>query len=331
MTLLRGNSVSYCRFLAVDKPAEILGKIGTFSDIEAGDDFTESFGACSWRNLLDGPLDAGSIYGGEFYALGLRMDRKKAPSQLLQATIARELSDLYTVCPAGPSKSAIKAVTDEVSLRLNREASPKPTSGMLVCDTRTGMYLLDGPSGAAAVLTDLSEFRPLYSDLPEYREFLAWMAWRGSVKGQRESETVFPMGVCTFKLPDNSSSASFDGEGIGKLLIHYLARGWNMTRCSFQWEVGGEVYAVTLDAACMKTALVFPEEVLKAYPPEGCENFVEWRLANRIQFILSFEESLFREIAEFLRRQADGSLDPAFLELSEEAEARAAAPIAVCQ
>jgi hypothetical protein len=308
MSILRGKSVTYGRYVADVPATEVLGKIGHFSEITAGDDYTESFGGCSYRNLLDGPIDSGLVNGSEFHLLGLRLDKKKAPAQLVQATLARELYDAAVLGPL--SKKRQKEIKEAVKLRLDREAKPKPSHGVLVGDTSRGLFYMDGPSGAQAILLDLIGFRPLYQDMPENRKFLAWMIWRGALSPKRSTELVFPMGSVTFREPGGTSSASFAGENIGGKLESYLKRGWEVARCEFMWNLDGEVANIMLDAATFKTTITFPEEVLKAEQPEDSQvPAVDWKLANRLAFISGFEASLAHELTEFLRRESGNALE----------------------
>jgi hypothetical protein len=323
MSFLRGKSTSYTRIplphtltvAAIDKA--VTGR--AFTQIPAGE--TEETGFCSWRNLLDAPIDSGFLEGNpDLWLTGLRKDVRKAPSALVQAVTAQRMADLRQTVPS-PSKAQEKEIKDGVRHELNLKAQARPMHAAVLIDTQHSLMFIDGIASAhpwVSKMMDVDEKAGIYKDPTLNSEFLAWCAWRAA--GGVDTPCS-PTGDISFREPKDSG-ASFDGShNIDALLTYWLGEQHaTVASLGLIWAVDheGDSYNVSLTMSCATlkvSAFEFPEDI-RDFPGS-----LEEKLAQRMGFIMAFETALACEFMAFAAASLEGILPEAFKALVAKPEA----------
>lgn len=310
MTFLQGKSTSYTRFLA-ESPNfrsgldDALGR-GMFTPIQDGSAILERLGTCSWRSLLDGPIDRGFLDGNlDLYACGLRRDVKRAPSQLAKAETARAIDDYMKTCGGKPDRKRVKEIGAEIRLELAKAAPAQPSHGVMLANTHAGLVLIDGPTGGGSWAMGALDLKPLYRESPE--RFLEWLIWAGLNEAESGVANVWPEHEVTFRDLEGDG-ASFKGRfPIADALAVAVGKGQWVDRARFSIVLEECVAQLTLCRAQMKVVnLEFPEELASARGP------LEARLRGRAQFVMDVERELSRLVIEFGKRAEAEDFPDAF-------------------
>jgi hypothetical protein len=312
---LSGKTASYSR-LMTDLPDlrkiidEKMGE-GILPLAGSDDNRTEAIGSCSFRNLLDGPIDRGLVDGDpDIWCCGVRKDVKKAPASLVRAETARAISDYMQTCGGAPSRKAIAKIKFEVRRSLDLASQPKPSAGILAANLESGFLLLDGPTGSQGWVAGRLTARSVYDAEAGYSDFLQWLIWSGLNPDDSDQAMAWPVGDVTF----------LDGEGdgakyIGSNDLSGLLDAWKgkatIRKARFAFVVGDLVSEVELDAAALKVSgLVFPEEIAKAPTPS-----LEARLHARLKYLFTFETTLAGLAANWATRGLNNDWPEAYLQL----------------
>lgn len=317
MSFLLGKSVSYARIAPQAFPAigDLDKWLGAHAFTPLGPDDTDRIGACSWRNLLDGPVDRGWLPDQTMWLCGIRRDVRRAPAALVRARTAQALGDAMK---AGILSSKAKAkLKEEIRKELDLEQKPRPSQAAMVVIPDRGLILVD--SMASAVVGHL-EFLlscgcPLfYADHALYSEFLAWLVWDGS----RDSESERPWCPGDITFCNKLDSAAYEGADIAEVLPLHLGE-MDVTQVRFTWNLDGhKPFQVTLQAVGLKVnGLEFPEDVLDEL--KGIFD-LEAKADIRLRFVDDFESDLARRLVGFLEAKAKGELPAEFLALTGGAE-----------
>jgi hypothetical protein len=320
MTFLSGKTTSYTRWLSdlPDLPKALdylLGEV-SFRPISEGEHRLEALGSCSWRNLLDGPVDRGYLDGDpDLYGVGLRRDVKRAPGQLVKAEAARAVADYLQTCGGKPSKARIREIGAEVRMELNLQAKPKPAHGIAVVDVPRGLVLLDGPPGVHGWLAGALRLRPLYEAAPA--RFLEWLVWAGLHEDHPQGHShCWPVREAVFRNAggDGFALQGESSDGLQEVLEKALANHMALQSARFMLVLGDDAVSLTLNRAWLKvTALEFPDGCGKTGP-------LETRLLERMGVIREVERALGDLVLEFLAHEKAGTLAPEFLALLSASE-----------
>ena len=300
MTFLSGKTTSYTRWIS-DLPDlshaldGLLGEIG-FRALVEDEARLEAMGTCSWRSLLDGPVDRGYLDGDpDLYAVGLRRDTKRAPGQLVKAETARAVADYLQTCGGKPSKKLIREIGAEVRFELNQQANPKPTHGIAVVDVPRGLVLLDGPGGIHGWLISALRMRPLYEEAPP--RFLEWLIWSGLHEDHPMGHAhCWPLRQVVFRNADGEgfSLQGESSEGLEEVLEKAMANGQRVQSARFTLVAGEDTCSLTLNRAWLKVgSLEFPED-------RGATGDLEARLLDRMDAIRGVERAIGDLVLEFL-------------------------------
>lgn len=320
MSFLRGKSTSFTVWPAGQditiKTLPQITQMHAFSPVP--DDETESTGFCSWRNLLDSPIDSGFLEGSAtMWMTGLRKDVKRAPAALVTAETARAIADYMQENPGNPpSKPTIKTLGAAVRDKLNKKAQARPSHGAAMIDTDSGLLFFEGPASAAAwTLPKFSAKEPLFANMTLNQQFLLYLAWLST---QDEVDSPCSLnGSIAFATPGANGKlgkgirATFDGTAtVNELLdkwvietkgrVTHLGTMWTVTM-EGGWEVGVEA---TLHAAALKvTGLTFPDDILES------PGSVEDRLALRMSCITAFTKTVADAFSKWASTHGGESVD----------------------
>jgi hypothetical protein len=303
LSFLRGKSTSFSIWpVGKETTIEVLpALVNTYAFTSISEDETEATGFCSWRNLLDGPIDSGFLEGTpNLWMTGLRKDVKRAPAALVTAETARAIADYMQLNPGNPpSKETIKTIGAGVRDKLNKKAQARPSHGAAMIDTDTGLLYFEGPASAAAwTMPKFGAIAPLFADASANGRFLLWLAFLST---QNEVDSPCSLnGSIAFATPGANGKlgkgvrATFDGtttvtdllerwviESKGRVM--HLGTMWSVMMDG-GWEVGIE--AVLHANALKVTGLVFPEDILEA------PGSVEERLALRMSCLTAFSKTV---------------------------------------
>lgn len=315
MSFLRGKSTSYSRFaLPNNTPLSRVDELvdaWPFRDL-TGDDL-EGNGFVSYRNLLDASIDRGLLEGHvDLWLTGLRRDVKKAPAALVRAQVARELADARTVNP-NLGKSAIKEITADVRLSLNKKAQPRPAHGAVLANLSTGLLYVDGIASAHDWMAKRLDLTPVYVDGSVNADYLAWCAWRA---GHDVDTPCTPTGDIAFLEP-RDAGAQFDGiHNVNELLDYWMGQQQaTIANLGLIYAVDdcGDAHnvSVTLQAAGLKVCgLEWPEEVVNE------AGSLDEKLARRLSFVMQFEKTLAEDFMQFAQLAVANKLPEKFLELT---------------
>ena len=310
MTFLQGKSVSYTRYLADNQVAfqsgldDALGR-GIFSPIQEGSATLEKVGTCSWRSLLDGPIDRGHLEGDpDLCACGLRRDVKRAPAQLAKAETARAIDDYLKVCGGKPDKKRIRELGAEIRLQLAIAAPAQPSHGILLAHLGTGLVLIDGPTNGGSWAMQALGLSPLYKESPE--RFLEWLCWAGTHEDVSGLANVWPDHDVTFRDADGDGSSHKGSFNLPEALRAAIEKGQHVDRARFSIVVQDFTVSLVICRATMKIAgLEFPEGVGAAGPLEA-------RLLDRAAFLMLVEEELSRLVIDFAKHAEAGDFPKDF-------------------
>lgn len=300
MSFLRGKSASFTVFtlpesLTVRALPEIV-RLRAFDGIPA--DETEATGFCSWRSILDAPIDSGYLEGTtNLWLTGLRKDRKRAPTALVTAQVARALADWRQEHPTTPLLKPIqKEITAEVRRRLDLQAQPRPSHGAVLIDTDTRLLYVEGPASAVPWMLPFFDCQgALFGHSLLNSQFLLWLAWLNT-----QDQLKAPAGLSgsiSFYVPKTEAqtiSASFEGTTETKeLLEHWVGeQRARINRLGLFWPVDigdGLEYGLELtlqDGGLRVLGLKFPDAITKA------SGSLEGKLALRLQVITAFTQDL---------------------------------------
>jgi len=298
MTFLQGKSVSYTRFLAdaADFRSGIDETLGNkvFSPIQEGSATLERIGTCSWRSLLDGPVDRGYLDGDpDLYACGLRRDVKRAPAQLAKAETARAVDDYLKVCGGKPDRKRMKEIGAEVRLDLAMAAPAQPSHGILLTNVHSGLVLIDGPTGGGSWAMEHLGLTPLYRESPD--RFLEWLCWSGTHEDESGLANVWPEHEVTFRDVDGDGSSHKGRFNLESALKVAIEKGQWVDRARFSLVLEDFATQLTICRSSMKiVALSFPEGV-------GFGGTLEARLRDRAQFVMTVEQELSRLVVDFAK------------------------------
>lgn len=313
MTFLQGKSVSYIRFVS-DRTDfrngldDALG-VGMFTPLQDGSATLERIGTCSWRSLLDGPIDRGYLDGDpDVYACGIRRDVRRAPSQLAKAETARAIADYYQTCGGKPDRKRVKEIGAEIRLGLAIAAHAQPSHGVMLANTHAGLVLLDGPTGGGSWILGGLDLKPLYVEAPD--RFLEWLIWAGLNESVSGIAHVWPEHEVTFRDAEGDGSSLKGRFPLGDALKVAISRQQWVERCRFSLVLGDVTARLTLCRAEMKVAaLEFPEDLCSGAGP------LEPRLLARAHFVMRVEEELSRLVVEFAKHAEAEDFHPDFLAL----------------
>jgi hypothetical protein len=321
MSFLRGKSTSYTRFVIPDgMTLNMLAaavQLRAFADVQDG--ATQAFGFCSWRNLLDSPIDSGLLGTSPMWLAGLRKDTKKAPSALVQAEVARACADARTVNPTGFGPVQAKALKIEITDKLNKKAQARPAHAGMAVDTSRGLAYVDGlASSHSDVASWLDLGVSIYSDSNLNARYLAWCAWRAS---NGVDTPCSPLGDIAFREPRDAGATYDNNSDLDGLLEHWLKdQGAKVCSVRLCWGVSyvNESYALetnfnvdlTLQSAGLKVCgLEFPEEIQKL------KGDIEIKMEIKLDFVRAFEEALAKDFADFAEAILGNTLPTEFVEL----------------
>lgn len=324
MTFLSGKTTSYTRWIS-DLPDlframdDRFGAKG-FSPLLDGNHDLERIGTCSWRNLLDGPVDRGLLDGDpDFYAVGLRRDVKRAPGQLVKAETARAVADYLQTCGGKPSKARIREIGKEVREDLHSQAKARPSHGIAVVNPGRGLVLVDGPSGVHSWLSALLNLRPLYEEAPA--RFLEWLIWSGLHEDHEQGHAhCWPEQQVVFRDPEGAGytlQGVSAAHGLENDLENALSSGAKVHSARFRLVLGDDTCSLTLNRAWLKvSSLEFPEDCGKTGPLES-------RLLERMRVVEAVEAELGRLVVEYLGLVDRSALAPEFLAMLPDSEVEA--------
>lgn len=313
MTFLQGKSVSYTRFLAdgPDFRKTLDEKLGdsVFTPIQDGSATLEKLGTCSYRSLLDGPVDRGYLDGDpDLYACGLRRDVKRAPSQLAKAETARAIDDYMKTCGGKPDRKRVKKIGAEIRLGLAMAAPAQPTHGVMLANVHAGLVLIDGPTGGGSWAMARLGLSPLYKKAPD--RFLEWLVWSGLNEDASGIANVWPEYEITFRDTDGDGSSRKGLFDLQSALKEALAKQQWVDRCRYSLVLEDYTTQFTLCRSQLKVAaLSFPDELCVTSGP------LETRLRGRAAFVMNVEKELSRLVVEFAKHAEAEDFPAEFLAL----------------
>lgn len=181
MSLFKGSTIPLSGIFAVKTPATLRplnfwnawASAHEFIPVKA--DQHSAFGACSYRNPLDGPTDAGLIDGDHWWVCGLRLDERKPSPAIVKAEQSRAIADLFTVNPKASRQDVAELklkIRDEVALRY----SPSTSFAQMAVNLDTGVLIVDKGGALAAKLGTVLDLTPVYRDGRSMSEALARIA-----------------------------------------------------------------------------------------------------------------------------------------------------------
>lgn len=318
MSFLRGKSTSYSRFLMPAYTLKQLDETVQFREFtDPQGDSLESVGFCSYRNLLDAPIERGFIDPeANLWLTGLRKDVKKAPPALVRATVARALADARQTNP-GLGKQAIKDISYEVALELHKKAQARPSHAAVMLNVATGLLYVDGVASAHDWICKMLEIveRP-YGVVDLNCQYLAWCAWRA---GAGVDTPVAPTGDITFREPKDSG-ASYDGQheingllnywiGEQRAAVSQVALCFAVPFADDTWNANVSIQSPNLKIQ----GLEWPEDLEQSVL--GVSASLDDKLALRLGFVAAFEAALAADFKAFLEGLQAQTISTSFLAL----------------
>jgi DNA recombination-dependent growth factor C len=130
----------------VPEESELLASFNTFRFQEPAEAREEVFGFCGHENLLDPPQEDNLFYEGNV-VVGLRIDTRKVPPNLLKSHVAKRLKALTKEKDlAFVSKEARISLEDEVKKELLPKQSPVSKVVELAWQTKQGILRVTSSS-----------------------------------------------------------------------------------------------------------------------------------------------------------------------------------------
>lgn len=310
MSLLRGKTVSYSRVILPPgtdpRLLEQFVSVSHFSPLELGGHRLWTWGACSWRSLLDGPIDSGLVNGDpEIWACGIRADSKKAPATLVQAEQARAVADYLSCCGGKIDRKRIREIKAETKAALDAAAPAVPKAGVLAVLLSPGVAILDAPGSALAEI-----MTKLQADHLEYPpRFLDWLVWSGLRRDEEGLGALWPSGAAAMEGIQDARSTVEHHVDVGPFVSAHWGAGYRVTRARFVIVQDGQECSFTLQENGRVAGLEFPEAIRT-----GGTDGTEGKLHRRLLWVAGVERLLVGLAADWGRLIASERIPGPFLE-----------------